>query len=86
MNTNKSMKKSITALDLFSGGVGFTVRETTGFKTLWGASLSIMCSLLVLAYSLNQLVIMALFRSTNYQMTEFKNYFEPTDVHSGHLN
>ena len=66
METKNSLRKSITALDLFSGGVGFTVRETTGFKTLWGASLSIMCSLLVLAYSLNQLVIMSLFRSTNF--------------------
>jgi hypothetical protein len=45
-----------------------------------------MCSVLVIAYSLNQFIMMAQFGSTNFNMNEFKNYFQATDVISGAMN
>ena len=67
--------KKFKSLDFFGLGVTFKVEGNEKSQSIFGASVSILCTAVILAYALHQFYVMCLYKGTDVSYILSKNVF-----------
>ena len=79
MKTKTSILKKFQSLDFFGHGVSFLVNGNDKSQSIFGAFVSLFCSVLVCAYSIYQFQLMCRYSNTSISYIMNKNVFEDTE-------